>query len=227
MPGARVNPVSLRRNVQYYQWNPAVLAHFYFCSSSSTRREARFAGRKGLLALVFVVIVFVSKLAALAGTSTVCTCIAGSGPPRTAASQTLNQLAGNLFKEAGGDTLFRCVVSVAAAVLRAGKNQRVHGPGHAHVTEAALLFQLIGIVEGARVGEEALLKSGKKDQREFQSLGCVQRHQGNARLGVELVGIRGQRRVIEKLSQGLAAGFRVVGRVGQFLQVFNTAERLR
>ena len=111
--------------------------------------------------------------------------------------------------------------------MRAGQNQRVHGAGHAHVAEAALLLQLVGIVEGARVGKEALFQAGQKDQRKLQPLGGVQRHQRNAGLGIELIRIGGQGGVVQELGQRLAAGFGVVGGVGQLLQVLNAAEGLR
>ncbi len=75
--------------------------------------------------------------------------------------------------------------------------------------------------------KQTLLKPGEKDQRKFQALGGVQGHQRHAGIGIELVGIGGQCRVIEKFSKSLAAGFGVVGGVGQFLQIFNAAERLR
>ena len=55
----------------------------------------------------------------------------------------------------------------------------------------------------------------------------MQRHQRDARFGVELVGVRGQGGVVEELGQCFAAGLGVVSGVGQFLQVFNAAERLR
>ena len=146
---------------------------------------------------------------------------------RSAPAEILDQLAGNLFQEARGDAHLRGVVAVAAAIVGAGEDQRIHGAGHADVAEAALFFQFVGIVERARVGEEALFQAGQKDQRKLQALGGVQRHQRDAGVGVELVGVGGQGRVVEKLGQRLAAGLGVVGGVGQFLQVFNAAEGLR
>ena len=54
----------------------------------------------------------------------------------------------------------------------------------------------------------------------------MQGHQPDAGVGVELVGVRGQRRVVEELGKGFAAGLGIVGGIGQFLQVFNAAEGL-
>ena len=75
--------------------------------------------------------------------------------------------------------------------------------------------------------EQALFEAGKKDQRELQALGGVQRHQRHARLGIELVGVGGQRGVVEEFGQCFAAHFGIVRGVGQFLQVLNAAECLR
>jgi hypothetical protein len=55
----------------------------------------------------------------------------------------------------------------------------------------------------------------------------VQGHQGDAGFGVELVGVGGQGCVVEEFGESFAAGFGVVGGVGQFLQVFNAAEGFR
>ena len=54
----------------------------------------------------------------------------------------------------------------------------------------------------------------------------MQGHQGDAGVGVELVGVGGQGRVVEEFGQGFAAGLGVVSGVGQLLQVFNAAEGL-
>ena len=111
--------------------------------------------------------------------------------------------------------------------MRARQDQRVHGARHAHVAKPALLFKLFGIVERARVREQSLFKSRKKHQRKLQPLGRMQCHQRDARVGIELIGVGRQRRVIEKLGQRLAAHLGIVRGVGQFLQVLNAAEGLR
>ena len=75
--------------------------------------------------------------------------------------------------------------------------------------------------------EEPLFKTGKKDQRKLQALGGVQSHERDPGFGIELVGVGGQGGVVEELGQRFAAGFGIVGGVGQFLQVFNAAEGFR
>ena len=76
-------------------------------------------------------------------------------------------------------------------------------------------------------GKQALFKAGEKDQRKLEALGGVQRHQRDAGIGIELIGVRGQRGVVEELGQRFAARFGVVRGVGQFLQVFDAAEGFR
>jgi len=61
--------------------------------------------------------------------------------------------------------------------MRAGKDERIHGAGHADVAEAALFFQFVGVVEGARMGKEAFLKPGEKDERKLETLGGVKSHE--------------------------------------------------
>ena len=75
--------------------------------------------------------------------------------------------------------------------------------------------------------EQALFEPGKKNQRELQTLGGVQGHQRDARGRIELVGVRGQRGVIQKVGQALAADLGIVRGVGEFFQVFDPAESFR
>ena len=82
--------------------------------------------------------------------------------------------------------------------MRARQDQRVHCARHADVAEAALLFQFLGIHERARVREQALFHAGEKDQRKFEALGGVQRHERHARVGIELVGVGCQCGVIQE-----------------------------
>ncbi len=111
--------------------------------------------------------------------------------------------------------------------MRAGEDQCVHGASHADVAETALFFELVGVVESARVREETLLKAGEENEREFEALGGVEGHEGDAGFGVELIGVGGEGGVVEEFGKGFAAGFRVVCGVGQFLEVFNAAEGFR
>ncbi len=55
----------------------------------------------------------------------------------------------------------------------------------------------------------------------------MQGHEGDAGVGVVLVGVGGESGVVEEFGEGFAAGFGIVGGVGQFLQVFNAAEGFR
>ena len=128
--------------------------------------------------------------------------------------------------EIARDALLRRIVAVAAAIVSPGEDQRVHCARHPHVAETPLLFQFLRIHQRARVREEALFQAGEEDQRELQALGGVQGHERDARVGVELVGVRCQCGVIEEVGEGFAADLGIVRRIGEFLQVFNPAEGL-
>ena len=75
--------------------------------------------------------------------------------------------------------------------------------------------------------EQAFFHPGENHQRELQTLGRVQRHQGDLRVLVVLVGIADQRGVIEELIERLAAVARVHGGVYQFAQVLDAREGFR
>ena len=144
----------------------------------------------------------------------------------TSAAEIFDELRRNFFKEARRDAGLGHVGAVAAAVVGAGEDERVHGARHADVAEAALFFKFFGAGERARVREEALFKAGEKDQREFEALGGVERHERDAGVGVELVGVGGESGVVEEFGEGFAALLGVVRGVGEFLQVLNAAEGL-
>ena len=110
--------------------------------------------------------------------------------------------------------------------MGAGEDERVHGARHADVAEAALFFEFFGTVQRARVRKEALFKTGKKDQREFEPLGGVEGHERDAGVGIELIGVGGERGVVEEVGESLATLLGVVRGVGQFLQVLDAAEGL-
>jgi len=52
----------------------------------------------------------------------------------------------------------------------AGEDQRIHGASHADVAETALFFELVGVVESARMREETLLKAGEENERNSRPL---------------------------------------------------------
>ena len=78
------------------------------------------------------------------------------------------------------------------------------------VTEAALLFELVGIAEAAHVREHAVLQADEEHDRELETLRGVQRHQRDrARLGIVLVEIGDERdRLEERLHARQPVGVR-------------------
>ncbi|MNH22644.1 hypothetical protein D3C79_825080 [compost metagenome] len=75
------------------------------------------------------------------------------------------------------------LAAVDAAALGITDVELLHGAGHAHVAEAALLLEPARLLGGLLAGEHALLHPDQQHQRELQSLGAVQRHQLH-RIGV-------------------------------------------
>jgi len=76
--------------------------------------------------------------------------------------------------------------------------------------QPALLLELGGVAERARVGEDAVLKPGQEDDGELETFRRVQRHQRhNSAAPVvvgDLVGVGDQRDLFEELRQRAAAG---------------------
>ena len=77
------------------------------------------------------------------------------------------------------------------------------------------------------MGKQTLLHAGQQHQGKLQPLGRMQAHQRHPALGIVTVGVTDQRGVVEKLRQRLAALLRILGGVGEFLQVFNAGEGFR
>ena len=100
----------------------------------------------------------------------------------------------------------------------------IHGARHAHIAEAALFFDLIGLHQRARMREQAFFHAGQHHQRELQALGGVQRHQRDLGVLVVLVGVADERGVVEELVERLAAVARIHGGVDQFAQVLDARE---
>src|SRR5579862_5924691 len=93
----------------------------------------------------------------------------------------IDELAWDLHKETGRRRGLQALAAVDAAVNGARQRKRVAGAGHADVAQAALLLDLIGIVQGAAVREGAFLEAGQVDVVEFEPLGGVQGEQSDRR----------------------------------------------
>ncbi len=138
----------------------------------------------------------------------------GVGAAVAGGGEVFDELGGDLFEEARGHGGLGAVVAVAAAIAGAGHDEGVHGAGHADVAEAALLFHLRGVLEGAGVGEETFFHAGEEDERELEAFGGVEGHEGDAGFGGVAVGVGDEGGVVEKLGEGFAAGGGVLRGVG-------------
>src|SRR5579863_4341593 len=74
-------------------------------------------------------------------------------------AQILHELLRNLLKKSRGDTGFRHVGTIAAAIARTRQHQCIHGSRHTHVTEAAFFFDVVGCEQRSRVREKPFLKT--------------------------------------------------------------------
>ena len=75
---------------------------------------------------------------------------------------------------------------VQPPVFRVGKKDLFLRPGQADIAEAALLFEPVGVGQGALVRKQSVFQSTQKYEWEFQSLRRVQCHE----LDAVLVGFR-------------------------------------
>ena len=91
--------------------------------------------------------------------------------------------------------------------------QPAHRPGHADVREAALLLELLLVVEGPAVREHALLEPGDEDDRELEAFRRVEGDQRD-RVGVALVGVLvgDERGLLEQPVEGVLGRQVVVAR---------------
>src|SRR5262249_2518381 len=55
-----------------------------------------------------------------------------------------------------------------------GEEELLPGPGHAHVAEAALLLEVLGLALHAPVGKKPFLQPHQKNRPEFKALGGVE-----------------------------------------------------
>ncbi len=90
---------------------------------------------------------------------------AGERPPRFS----INWV-GTSDRKREGTVDFGSIVAIAAAIMGARQDQRIHGARHADIAEAAFFFEFFGIQQRARMGEESLFQSGKKDERKLEPL---------------------------------------------------------
>ncbi len=136
-------------------------------------------------------------------------------------AQFFHQPRRHFFEKARWDAGLGQIGSIAAAVNRAGQNQRVHGARHAHIAKPPLFFDVIRLQKSSRVREQPFFQAAEKYQGELQPLGRVQRHQGNLGSLVVSVGVADQRGMVEKLVQSFTTIAGIHGRVDQFAQVLD------
>ena len=96
-------------------------------------------------------------------------------------------------------------VVIAAAVERprggVGQREQLHGAGHPHVGEAALLFDAL-LLDRTRVREDPLLHPDHEDGAELETLRVVERHQGDqTALVLDPVLVGDERDRLEELGQ--------------------------
>ena len=117
--------------------------------------------------------------------------------------------------------------AVHAAVDRAGERERLLGAGHADVAEAALLFDLLGIIERTGMREDAFLEAGEEDVIEFEALGGVQREQREWGALVEVVGVADEGGAVEEIGKRFATLGAVGDSVHEFADVVGAGDIFR
>ena len=105
---------------------------------------------------------------------------------------------------------------------------------NAYVAQAAFLFNLVFVHQSAGMREDTLLHTYQKDIGEFQSLGGMQRHQGNCFFAqLRIINIGNQSYVSQEVFQrrlfavALAFNCELLGYAQHFLQVLHAAFVLR
>src|SRR5262245_7185605 len=117
-------------------------------------------------------------------------------------------------------------IAVNPPVERPGEEKPLLGPGHADVAEPPLLLDLLGVVHRAGVRKHALFQPRHEHRGEFEALGRVERHQGDAPRAVPpFVHVAEQRDAIQEAGDGgLGVGVReLFGRRDQLLQVLQAS----
>src|SRR5579875_1455761 len=137
-----------------------------------------------------------------------------------------DRLVGDLGQEAAGRVVLRLAPEVAAPGVR--QVQPVARPGDAHVGEPTLLFELVGLAEGAEVGKDPVLHADDEDGGELEPLGRVQGHEEDlrvigpaARCGVlvDLVGVGHEADLLQEALEGAC----LAGGADQLLEVLDPA----
>ena len=88
--------------------------------------------------------------------------IGGDVTMRATPAEILDELIGDLFEEARGNAHLGHIVAVAAAIVSAGEDERVHGARHADVAEAAFLFEFLGIMRVRECGKRPSSSPARK-----------------------------------------------------------------
>ena len=125
------------------------------------------------------------------------------GPPAAPATvEGAEQLRGDVGEEARGRV--GAAPSHGRPPVGPHEVEALLGAGDAHVGEAALLLHLVGVVEGAVVGKDALLHPRDEDDGKFQPLGLVEGDEGDGvRFFAEIVGVGDEGDLLEEGGQSL------------------------
>src|SRR5262249_30793444 len=89
---------------------------------------------------------------------------------RATATKFTDELRWNLIQKARGHAGFGQVGAVAPAVDGAAEDESIHRTSHAHITQAAFFFDIVGLEQRARMGEKAFFHAAEKDERELEAL---------------------------------------------------------
>ena len=144
------------------------------------------------------------------GTVGVCTHPRGTKPGKTAQAAPLDQLLGNLFQERGRRV--ELALAPHRAGLGAGDVEPLHRAREPHIGEAAFLAHLALVGQRPLMRKQPVFQPGEENNRELQTFGGVQGHQGNHALRFRLRGLGGNLRGRRGLSVcGGAPGWNRVG----------------
>jgi len=105
---------------------------------------------------------------------------------------------GEVAEEAGGRVGSDVAEEEAAA--GAGEIEALLGTGHADVADAAFFFDLGGVIDGAKMWEEAFFHAGEEDDGVFEALSGVEGDEGDGVwfIGGWVVDVRDERDFFEE-----------------------------